>query len=135
MFSSLSREEFQIIVDAIEEVKVQVGDTVIEEGGQGNCMYVVESGHFVCTKVDKKSQAVLQLKVYEQGDSFGELALLYNAPRAATITARSIGCLWKLDRDTFNHIVKEAAAKRREKYEAFIQANKLFENLGAYDRM
>jgi CRP-like cAMP-binding protein len=40
---------------------------------------------------------------------FGELALLYNVPRAATITAIEKCVLWSLDRETFNNIVKDAA--------------------------
>jgi len=40
---------------------------------------------------------------------FGELALLYNAPRAASIKAESACALWALDRNTFNNIVKEAS--------------------------
>lgn len=43
------------------------------------------------------------------GEGFGELALLYNAPRAATIKAIENSIVWKLDRDEFNHIVKDAA--------------------------
>ena len=46
------------------------------------------------------------MKVYGPGESFGELALLYNAPRAATIIAKSDSVLFSLDRETFNHIVK-----------------------------
>lgn len=44
---------------------------------------------------------------------FGELALLYNAPRAASIEAKSAATLFALDRATFNAIVKEATIKRR----------------------
>jgi cAMP-dependent protein kinase regulator len=60
------------------------------------------------------------LKKYEAGEAFGELALLYNAPRAATITSDTESLLWCLDRETFNHIVKDASRKRREKYENFL---------------
>lgn len=49
------------------------------------------------------------MKKYEPGDAFGELALLYNAPRAATIKADNNCVLWALDRLTFNHIVKDSS--------------------------
>lgn len=110
MFNALDEKEFEIVVDSIEEVKVQAGDHVIKEGDQGDCMYVLESGKFVCTKVFKGSTEPTFLKEYQPGEGFGELALLYNAPRAATITAQTDGIVYKLDRDTFNHIVKDAAA-------------------------
>mmetsp|Transcript_30052 Transcript_30052/g.22308 ORF Transcript_30052/g.22308 Transcript_30052/m.22308 type:complete len:118 (+) Transcript_30052:446-799(+) len=117
MFNALDEKEFSIVVDAIEEVKVKPGDAVIREGDQGDCMYVVEQGELDCTKVFKGNSQPTHLKVYKPGEGFGELALLYNAPRAATITASTDGILWKLDRDTFNHIVKDAASRKREKYD------------------
>lgn len=49
------------------------------------------------------------------------MALLYNAPRAASIQAKTDAILWELDRETFNHIVKDASVKNREKYEVFLK--------------
>lgn len=74
------------------------------------------------------------LKAYQPGEAFGELALLYNAPRAATITANEDCSLWRLDRDTFNHIVKDASQKRREKYEEFLKKVPIFETMETYER-
>lgn len=51
----------------------------------------------------------LLLKTYKAGDFFGELALLYNAPRAATIISKTNSVLFALDRNTFNSIVKRAS--------------------------
>jgi cAMP-dependent protein kinase regulator len=48
------------------------------------------------------------LKSYNPGEVFGELALLYNAPRAATIVAKTNAELWSLDRRTFSHIVSDS---------------------------
>ena len=60
------------------------------------------------------------MKTYAEGESFGELALLYNAPRAATISAKTDAITFMLDRETFNYIVKDAAANKRNKYEEFL---------------
>jgi cAMP-dependent protein kinase regulator len=74
------------------------------------------------------------LKTYEPGEAFGELALLYNAPRAATIKAKVDCQLWVLDRNTFNHIVKDASMRKREKYEDFLKSVKLLQNMDHYER-
>ena len=83
-------------------------------------MYVVETGKLRCTKVFESGQEPTYLKDYVPGEAFGELALLYNAPRAASIEAVEPSELWALDRRTFNHIVKDSAQQKREKYEAFL---------------
>ena len=74
------------------------------------------------------------MKEYKPGEAFGELALLYNCPRAATITAVEDSELWSLDRKTFNHIVKDASSKKRQKYEAFLQKVKILETVEPYER-
>ena len=51
MFSALDEKEKDIVVDAMEEVKVDVNDVVIAEGDQGDCLYVVGSGTLFCTKI------------------------------------------------------------------------------------
>lgn len=51
MFNALDEKELSVVIDAIEEVKVEADTNVITEGDQGDCMYVLESGSLKCTKV------------------------------------------------------------------------------------
>lgn len=84
--------------------------------------------------IQKKGEAPTHLKDYAPGEAFGELALLYNAPRAATIIAQNPCTLLSLDRQTFNHIVKDAAMKKRERYEDFLKGVKILSGMDAYER-
>jgi cAMP-dependent protein kinase regulator len=134
MFSALDEKEKEIVVDAMEEAKVDVNDVVIKEGDQGDCLYVVGTGTLSCTKIFPGNTDPTFLKSYTPGEAFGELALLYNAPRAATITAIESCTLFRLDRDTFNHIVKDSAQRKREKYEEFLAKVPILSTMEPYER-
>lgn len=90
-------------------------------------MYVLESGTLDCTKVFPGKDEPTLLKQYKPGEGFGELALLYNAPRAATITATSDSYVWRLDRDTFTNIVKDASQKKRERNDQYLKSVSILE--------
>jgi len=134
MFSALDENEKSIVVGAITERKAVAQEKVIVEGDEGDCLYIVGSGTLSCTKIFKGNTEPTFLKKYTAGEAFGELALLYNAPRAATITAEEECVLWKLDRGTFNHIVKGSAIKKREKYDTFLQSVTLLSAMDSYER-
>ncbi|CAM9447603.1 unnamed protein product, partial [Scytosiphon promiscuus] len=118
LFSSLCEAQRKEVVDSMEERRFQSGDAVIEEGGPGDFFYVTGSGELeVFIKGKNNDEAVRTLK---SGDAFGELALMYNSPRTATVKAVT-GCLvWALDRTTFRHTILEAGQQRRQKYEVFL---------------
>eukprot|EP01052_Picozoa_sp_SAG31_P011285 SAG31_NODE_636_length_13344_cov_8.492451_5_plen_130_part_00 len=66
------------------------------QGEPGDNFYVIETGR---CRVEVNGTQVAEL---EEGGSFGELALMYNAPRAATCIASDGGCtLWAMTRQTF----------------------------------
>lgn len=132
MFMSLDDKDLNVVIDAMDEKKFKAGETVIQEGDNGDVLYIVESGTLSCHKIIEGENKFL--KNFEAGDVFGELALLYNAPRAASIKAETDSDLWELDRNTFNHIVKEASQKKREKYEEFLGTVPILENMDHYER-
>ena len=87
LFNSLEEKELEIVIDAMTEVKLSPGEVIIKEGDDGDYLYVVEIGKLQCSKIFPGNTEPTNLIVYEPGGAFGELALLYNAPRAATIAA------------------------------------------------
>lgn len=135
MFSSIDDVEQKIVINAMEEKKFPAGTVVIKQGDDGENLFVVDQGELECWKQFKKNEEPKMVRTYKPGESFGELALLYNAPRAATIKASTDCVLFSLDRETFNHIVKDAASKKREMYESFLQKVDLLKDTDPYERL
>ena len=54
------------------------------------------------------------------GGAFGELALMYNAPRAATVKAATDATLFAVDRTTFKLILMDSALRRRDRHAGFL---------------
>lgn len=110
-----------MVLNAFEEVVVKKGETLIKQGADGDKLYLIESGEAdvfkEVTKEGTNEKETLKVNTMKPGDTVGELALMYNAPRAATVVAATDLKLWSLDRQTFTHIVRDAAAKKREMYE------------------
>jgi cAMP-dependent protein kinase regulator len=87
--------------------------------------------------VDEKNEKVLKGKkvfTYGVGGVFGELALMYNAPRAASIYSVGKSVLLSVDRDTFNHIVKNATIEKRKRFDGFLDKIEILSTLDSYER-
>ena len=133
IFSSLDKKDIEIIIDAMEEKKFKIDEKVITQGEFGDCLYIVETGSLSCFKILESGENKF-LCNYGPGDAFGELALLYNCPRAASIICSSEeSILWSLDRETFNHIVKNSAQNKREKYENFLKKVDILSTIDSYE--
>jgi cAMP-dependent protein kinase regulator len=128
MFADLEEKDMDIILMAMKELVIPAGETIITEGDNGDFLFVVESGSLDCVKND----AVV--KTCNEGDVFGELALLYNTTRAASVVAKNACVCWQLDRETVNNIVKDAAVNRRNRHATFLKSVSLISNIGEYER-
>ncbi|KAL7986234.1 hypothetical protein Chor_011400 [Crotalus horridus] len=109
------------------ERKVQPQEHVIDQGDDGDNFYVIEEGSYDIF-VTRESQTRCVGR-YDNHGSFGELALMYNTPRAATIVATTEGALWGLDRVTFRRIILKNNAKKRKTYELFVESVPLLKSL------
>lgn len=133
LFRSLDKEQMHDVLDAMFEKKVEKGDFIIRQGDDGDNFYVIQNGIYHAFVADNDQQKWIH--TYENKGSFGELALLYNMPRAATIQAASDGSLWAMDRQTFRRIVLKSAFKKRKMYENLIDCVPMLKTLQPYERM
>ncbi|XP_042521797.1 cAMP-dependent protein kinase type II-alpha regulatory subunit [Dipodomys spectabilis] len=133
LFKNLDQEQLSQVLDAMFERLVKVDEHVIDQGDDGDNFYVIERGTYdILVTKDNQTRSVGQ---YDNRGSFGELALMYNTPRAATIVATSEGSLWGLDRVTFRRIIVKNNAKKRKMFESFIESVPLLKSLEVSERM
>lgn len=132
----LDAEQKDKIVKAFSGPVIKQSDEdVITQGDIGETFYLLESGE---VDVYKKKADAEEIKVhtYKSGDAFGELALMYNAPRAATCRVAKGGeaKLWALDRVSFKVIVVAAAMLKRETYQGFLDKVSILSELNDGER-
>jgi len=138
LFRSLDQEQLGEVLDAMFERKVNPEEYIIKQGDDGDNFYVVESGVYNIY-VNDGTKEILVGKCDNSG-SFGELALMYNMPRAATVQAATEadggnGMLWAMDRQTFRRIVLRNAFQKRKMYESLLESVPLLSALNPYERM
>eukprot|EP01119_Soliformovum_irregulare_P004304 TRINITY_DN15307_c0_g1_i1.p2 TRINITY_DN15307_c0_g1~~TRINITY_DN15307_c0_g1_i1.p2 ORF type:complete len:381 (+),score=92.78 TRINITY_DN15307_c0_g1_i1:36-1178(+) len=143
MFISLDKEQKKEVYDAMEEVSYESEDVIIRQGDPGDNFYVVEEGECnIYVKGQDPSEQSEDPKNYGtlvgtigRNRCFGELALMYGSPRAATITARTTVKLWALDRVSFRSILMQTTLHQRKLYEKFLGRVPILQGLTNWERM
>lgn len=135
IFSNLDQEQMNQVLDAMFEKKVPAGTHVIDEGDDGDNFYVIETGDYDIFIKDRTTGSQNNVGSYKGSGAFGELALMYNCPRAATIIATTDGSLWAMDRSTFRRIIVKNAARKRKEYEDFLETVPCLSTLTQEERM
>jgi Cyclic nucleotide-binding domain/Major Facilitator Superfamily len=99
IFSALPAPSLEGMARNLELLMVSRGTLVIKEGERGDCYYAIAEGELV---VSHDGQF---LRVVSRGDGFGEIALIRDVPRQATVTAATDASLYTLERDLFVQVV------------------------------
>ena len=151
LFKHLESEQYNDVLNAMKEVNIKKDTWVIEQGDDGDYFYVVESGHFAAyirvpsssseidNSINKPTSCPPEFGLkkvldYGPGGSFGELALMYNAPRAASILSLSDSTLWAVDRLTFRSILLNHTFSKRILHEDFLSSVELLKPLQSAER-
>jgi len=120
---NLSSGQVRELVDSMSEKTVPKGCYVIREGENGSHLYVSGEGEY---DVIKDGKVLGRLGV---GKAFGELAILYNCKRTASIKAVTDGKLWALDRSVFQKIMMSTGIQKTENQVNFLKIVPLLSTL------
>jgi cAMP-dependent protein kinase regulator len=134
LFDALAPEALDTVVDAMERKTYAPGDFVIRQGDDGDEFFLLASGECDCFIDFHDGKEPKRVKHYEPGESFGELSLMYNTPRAASIRACSSCQCWVLDRLTFRKVLMSTTSRKRQLYEDFLSKVPLLASMDKYER-
>ncbi|XP_043303360.1 cAMP-dependent protein kinase type I-alpha regulatory subunit isoform X2 [Cervus elaphus] len=129
LFSHLDDNERSDIFDAMFPVSFIAGETVIQQGDEGDNFYVIDQGEMDVYVNNEWATSV------GEGGSFGELALIYGTPRAATVKAKTNVKLWGIDRDSYRRILMGSTLRKRKMYEKFLSKVSILESLDKWERL
>lgn len=129
LFSHLDENERSDIFDAMFPVTFLAGETIIQQGDEGDNFYVIDQGEVEFYVNNELVTAV------GEGGSFGELALIYGTPRAATVRAKTNVKLWGIDRDSYRRILMGSTIRKRKMYDEFLSRVSILESLDKWERL
>ncbi|XP_059221357.1 cGMP-dependent protein kinase, isozyme 2 forms cD4/T1/T3A/T3B isoform X1 [Stomoxys calcitrans] len=120
---NLDITQIREIVDCMYPVKYAAKSLIIKEGDVGKIVYVMEDGRVEVSREGKYLSTLSGAKV------LGELAILYNCQRTATITAITECKLWAIERQCFQTIMMRTGLIRQAEYTDFLKSVPIFKNL------
>uniref|UniRef100_W5MGZ0 cGMP-dependent protein kinase n=1 Tax=Lepisosteus oculatus TaxID=7918 RepID=W5MGZ0_LEPOC len=120
---NLELSQIQEIVDCMYPVEYGKDSCIIKEGDVGSLVYVMEDGKVEVTKEGMK------LCTMGPGKVFGELAILYNCTRTATVKTLANVKLWAIDRQCFQTIMMRTGLIKHAEYMEFLKSVPTFQGL------
>jgi CRP-like cAMP-binding protein len=106
IFQRLPPANLQKILFALEEVSVDKGGVIIEQGADGDYFYFLKNGQCEISRKPTPTSKPIRFGVLEKGEIFGEDALISDAPRSVSVGALTDVTLLRLDKKRFVSLIK-----------------------------
>uniref|UniRef100_A0A8C8AN78 cGMP-dependent protein kinase n=1 Tax=Otus sunia TaxID=257818 RepID=A0A8C8AN78_9STRI len=119
----LEPHQIRDMVECMYERTFQQESYVIRQGEPGNHIFVLKEGSL---EVFQQNKLLSSIPAWT---AFGELAILYNCTRTASVKAITNVKTWALDREVFQNIMRVTAQTRQEQYRNFLRSVSLLKNL------
>ena len=122
-FSTLTPEEQFTVSQKMFLCTTDEGLYIFKQEDPASCFFILKEGE-VAVEIDR-----VEKKRLHKGGNFGELALLYNAPRSASIKALTKCEFWAIDRNTFRKVVSEVTSKQYKENREFLNRVPFFDSM------
>mmetsp|Transcript_70914 Transcript_70914/g.163951 ORF Transcript_70914/g.163951 Transcript_70914/m.163951 type:complete len:338 (-) Transcript_70914:92-1105(-) len=141
LFGHLDGEPLNDVINAFFTKQVRQGEDIIKQGDDGDCLYIISDGSVDIFVARPGPDGVMvpgdrgaQVAAWGSGALFGELALMYNSPRAATVTAASdVVLLWVLAAADFKMLLAQSSQAQYAKYEGWLSEVELLKTLNHFE--
>lgn len=123
LFGHLGKDAMNDVVNAFYAQEFESDTDIIQQGASGECLYIIADGSveiFVARPPLTPGDKGGKVATWTTGALFGELALMYEAPRAATVTAVGLVSTWVLDGVDLKMLLKSSANAQLQKYEGWL---------------
>lgn len=126
LFSDLTSEDLDFIIGSLKYYTIPPNEFVFQQGDMGSTFFIVEKGKLEVLRNGIKKT------ILQKGDSFGDMSLLTDFPRRATIKTIDQSALWGIGRDAFCYLVHQINKRSLDLIKTFISQLKIFSNLPEY---
>lgn len=113
MFHTFSSDDLYALVDKGEMLTFKKGASIVIEGENSQGLCVITHGFASVYKASHTSNQLVRLAHLEPGAIFGELSLINNCVRAATVTSETETTVFSIDADHFNLFLEEGGDRRQ----------------------
>lgn len=120
LFAALEDEERDTIIPYMKMQKVTTGEVIFTQGQKGDCCYIIQTGVFTVSIDDR------HVKQLRPKHTFGELAMLYNVNRTATVACSQEGVVWMMDGNGFRMAMEKLGDKHLQRAMGFLRNDPSF---------
>ncbi|WP_374686480.1 cyclic nucleotide-binding domain-containing protein, partial [Promineifilum sp.] len=104
LFAALPDDDLQSLCQIVREYHLPAGEVLFEEGSMGDMAYVIRTGEVEIIKISQKREILLAMR--GPGEVFGEIALVFDSPRTATVRARTATDLVGIGREDLRKLLQ-----------------------------
>jgi len=134
LFSHFDESSLDLVVQTMEMRIIRAGEIIIQQGTEGDTYYVIQEGEVDVYQLDSVTKKEVIVDSHSTGSSFGELALMHNDFRNATVKAKTDVKLRELRRLWVTRVAKRIVSEEEENYRQWLNDVELLAPLTNADR-